>query len=832
MSAFRPPGTSNRPLYSSMGRSLNSRTGIPGTATRSTNSEGRPMTSVSGAGYHGMMDHRIFDPLNVGKGQAAPLAEKTENSSEEKAKELEKSVHRLLEASAQAAKNYDYTAALMHAKEAGKNERTLCKFRENHGMVDHINVDLTYSICLNLADAYYHNKMHDDALNAYQLLLKNKQYPHSTRVRVNIGNIYYEQKKYTMATKMYRRALDQVPTSGKELRCKIHRNIGNAFVKLGMYDDAIRNYKSAMEGSIDMQTAFNLLLCLYTFGDKNEIKRHFIKMITIPLFSGSSAEEEEEAEDIFEKPLSVDFGDNNIYCEEVKKRKEYRDEKLLQAARLIAPIIDDSDDWVAGYKWVIEQVKQENESVSSKLEIDLAMTLMRKGDFEESISVLKSFEKKDSVLKSMAAINLSFIYFLEGDYMQAEKHADLAIVHDRYNAKGLVNKANCLYLAGEYSRAKELYLEAVGVEADCVEAIFNLGLVNLRLNSYNEAHGAFDKLQTILPNIPEALYNIGSIYDKSNDKNDLEQAAKTFEMLLSKISSDAHLCSKIAQIYEKLEDENTACHWQSESFRKYPSSLAVISWLGVWYVKREMYDQAIEYFECAAKVQPSEVKWRLMVASCHRRLGDLHKSLDIYKQLLKLQRQLSKDNLSPVADIIAERESADREEAVKYEQSIVDIDNKIAASDEFLQSTEVKAMLATLSAREAQKSPVRNTSANHGGIPVTNHRWIDSEQDVRKKNFDQNQDARHNQRHEENSNVRITSDRNENYRGNRSFKDIRTNRNIVDNRSGREDISRNTRKPNNDGSSKRTRDVNDLFEEYTSRNKERAANRPRVLAQY
>lgn len=39
----------------------------------------------------------------------------------------------------------------------------------------------------------------------------------------------------------------------------------------------------------------------------------------------------------------------------------------------------------------------------------------------------------------------------------------------------------------------------VGVEADCVEGLYNLGLVNLKLNAEQEAHNAFDKLHTILP---------------------------------------------------------------------------------------------------------------------------------------------------------------------------------------------------------------------------------------------------------------------------------------------------------------------------------------------
>lgn len=290
MSAFKPPGTSTqRQLMSSMGRAaIGSRAGIPGSRMgmmmAGGQNEGRPMTSVSGAGYQGMKDNnRVFDPLNIAKGHAAPLSEKTENSMEEKAKEMEKSVHRLFEASAEAIAMKDMTLGLEKAKEAGKAERALCKFRENHGLVEQINLDLTYSVCFNLGNAYYHNKMYEDAINTYQLVIKNKQYPHSARLRINMGNIYFDQKKFPLAIKMYRMAIDQIPSTGKELRCKIFRNIGNTFVRLGQFQDAIDSYESAMIGSMDIQTAFNLLVCLYARGDKEKMKRHFMKMVTMPV---------------------------------------------------------------------------------------------------------------------------------------------------------------------------------------------------------------------------------------------------------------------------------------------------------------------------------------------------------------------------------------------------------------------------------------------------------------------------------------------------------------------------------------------------------------------
>ena len=70
-----------------------------------------------------------------------------------------------------------------------------------------------------------------------------------------------------------------------------------------------------------------------------------------------------------------------------------------------------------------------------------------------------------------AATNLSFIYFHEADYQNAIKYADLAMKHNRYNAKALVNKGNCMFMRGDLEHARSMYQEAMGAEADCLEAI-------------------------------------------------------------------------------------------------------------------------------------------------------------------------------------------------------------------------------------------------------------------------------------------------------------------------------------------------------------------------
>jgi len=78
---------------------------------------------------------------------------------------------------------------------------------------------------------------------------------------------------------------------------------------------------------------------------------------------------------------------------------------------------------------------------------------------------------------------------------------------------------------------------------------------------------------------------------------------------------------------------NQAFHYHLESYQHYPVSLDVISWLGVWYVKSELYEKAIHFFDRAAQIQPDEVKWQLMVTSCYRRMHNYQKALELYEQV-------------------------------------------------------------------------------------------------------------------------------------------------------------------------------------------------------
>ncbi|KAJ7395131.1 Intraflagellar transport protein 88 like protein [Pitangus sulphuratus] len=153
---------------------------------------------------------------------------------------------------------------------------------------------------------------------------------------------------------------------------------------------------------------------------------------------------------------------------------------------------------------------------------------------------------------------------------QATNYADLAINSDRYNPAALTNKGNTVFANGDYEKAAEFYKEALRNDSLCTEALYNLGLAYKKLNRMDEALDFLLKLHAILPN-------------------------------------------------------------SAQSYRYFPSNIEVIEWLGAYCIDTQFCEKAIEYFERAALILPTQVKWQLMVASCYRRSGNYQKALEKYK---------------------------------------------------------------------------------------------------------------------------------------------------------------------------------------------------------
>uniref|UniRef100_A0A8C6H3Z9 Intraflagellar transport protein 88 homolog n=1 Tax=Mus spicilegus TaxID=10103 RepID=A0A8C6H3Z9_MUSSI len=312
-----------------------------------------------------------------------------------------------------------------------------------------------------------------------------------------------------------------------------------------------------------------------------------------------------------------------------RERKAMAEKYIMTAAKLIAPVIEAS--FAVGYNWCVEVVKaSQYVELANDLEINKAITYLRQKDFNQAVDTLKMFEKKDSRVKSAAATNLSFLYYLENEFAQASSYADLAVNSDRYNPSALTNKGNTVFANGDYEKAAEFYKEALRNDSSCTEALYNIGLTYKKLNRLDEALDSFLKLHAILRNSAQVLCQIANIYELMEDPN---QAIEWLMQLISVVPTDSQALSKLGELYDSEGDKSQAFQYYYESYRYFPSNIEVIEWLGAYYIDTQFCEKAIQYFERASLIQPTQVKWQLMVASCFRRSGNYQKALDTYKEI-------------------------------------------------------------------------------------------------------------------------------------------------------------------------------------------------------
>ncbi|XP_033225474.1 intraflagellar transport protein 88 homolog [Belonocnema kinseyi] len=590
----------------------------------------RPMTAVRGAGYTSS-SRQPFDPLNMGsssRGPAPPLESDKENTPEEKIKTAERRIMELIESSAEAACEKNMTVALERAREASSRERALIRLQEQAGLSDNHNLDLTFAVLFNLASQYANNELYTEAVATYQAITRNKMFSNSARLKVNMGNIYFKMGQLPQAIKMYRMALDQAPTAYKDLRIKIMHNIGMLFVQMGRLEDAATSFEWVMRERPEFKAGLHAVLCHFALSHRDKMKRGFLELLEVQLNIDEEDKYSISTDDLAANMLNEVMKNDDLSKLEEELKLE-AEKSILNAANLIAPVIEDT--LTAGFAWCVDAIKSSAYStLAADLEINKAMVFLHNRETQLAIDTLKVFENRDSKVVSSASTMLSFIYYLQGDYDQAEKCGESARKADSYNAAAYVNLSACAIKKGELERARELLLCALDSDASHVQALYNLGLVYKKQNMHEEALECFWKLRTIVHYDPQTLYQIGHLYQLLND---VDQAAEWYNQLLGIIPSDPGVLQKLGEMYDTIDDKQQAYQFYSDSYRFYPANFEVIDWLGSYFISMQVAEKAMIYFERAIELAPDEPRWRLLVAACLRRTGQFHKALTEYQNI-------------------------------------------------------------------------------------------------------------------------------------------------------------------------------------------------------
>ncbi|XP_043271639.1 intraflagellar transport protein 88 homolog isoform X2 [Venturia canescens] len=536
----------------------------------------------------------------------------------------------LIESSAMAESENDMKVALERAREASSRERILIRLQEQTGLSDNHNVDLTFAVLFNLAIQYSNNEMYTEAIATYQAITRKKVFRDSARLKVNMGNIYVKIGQLSQAIKMYRMALDQATAAHKDLRIKIMHNIGMLFVQMGRLEEAANSFEWVMRERAEFKAGLHAILCHFALSHRDKMKRDFLELLEVQLNIDQedkySMSTDDVAANILNEVIKVDE------LSKLEKEMKLEAEKtILSAAKLIAPVIEDT--LSAGFAWCVEAIRSSAYGpLAADLEINKAMVFLHNRETSLAIETLKAFENRETKANSAASTMLSFIYFLRGDYDQSERYAEAARKADSYNAAAYVNLSACAIKKGELETSRELLLCALDSDASHIQALYNLGLVYKKQSMYEEALECFWKLRNIVRHDPQTLYQIGHLYQLMND---FDQAAEWFNQLLGIIPSDPGVLQKLGEMYDNLGDKQQAYQYYSDSYRFYPANFEVIDWLGSYFISMQVAEKALAYFERAVELAPDQPRWRLLVAACLRRTGQFHKALTEYQDIHK-----------------------------------------------------------------------------------------------------------------------------------------------------------------------------------------------------
>ena len=333
-----------------------------------------------------------------------------------------------------------------------------------------------------------------------------------------------------------------------------------------------------MNEHADFKPGFNLILCYYALNDTERMRKSFLKLLNVS--SGVDEEKYNTISDNKSEQSLREIIQNDPLRQVERQRKSLAEKTIVNAAKIIAPKIEDS--FAAGFDWCVNQVKQSQYiELANDLEIHKALTHLKERDFESAIQILKNFEKKDSNVKSQAANNLAFIYFLQQKYPESSAYASKALSADKYNPAALVNKGNCVALSGDWQSAGEYYNEALKVDAECTEALFNLGLASKKMNKFDNALEAFHKLQQIQRKNPQVMFQIADIYRLIEDSG---ASVDWLKHALSISQTDPSLLQELGNLHDNEGDKSAAFQYHYDAYKGiysyicFPYKLRYIYW--------------------------------------------------------------------------------------------------------------------------------------------------------------------------------------------------------------------------------------------------------------
>jgi len=218
-----------------------------------------------------------------------------------------------------------------------------------------------------------------------------------------------------------------------------------------------------------------------------------------------------------------------------------------------------------------------------------------------------------------ARLNLGTIYMNLERFEDARKEFLEAVRIDSTSAAACSKLARVYWKEGRRDIAWELYTRAIDLDPRNPETYLNLALLQLNAGGRAEARKLMERAIDVDPGYALTYYHLGKTY---MEEGDMEKALELYGKHISLDSTALDARFEMAVALDRVGRLEEALRHLLCICEERPDDVGVMNNIGVIYSKRGEFDQAVQTFEKALKVDPNQPGVLVNAARAHYRLGD------------------------------------------------------------------------------------------------------------------------------------------------------------------------------------------------------------------
>ena len=433
-------------------------------------------------------------------------------------------------------------------------------------------------------------------------------------VYINLGITFLRQKNYEEAIKNFRQAIHV-----DKYNSKAYALWASALSEIGDLKGAIDIYKLAQKyDSRDPDIYLNWGISLAKAGKKKEAREKFKKSVSLnpinPVTSflwGLVLYEEGEYQEAISK-----FSHSSIYSQD-----KYDSTYYIALCHLKL------NNYKSAIKYAQEALKINN--TCSDAYIILADAYLKTCEEEKCLQAFIDANEKAQVSTQFFinwGLALQHYHYID----TAREKLNYALTLEPNNTVIIFNLGVNYLLSKEYTQAEEFFLKVLEIMPEHAQALFNLGALAFDKGDCRQALEYYKKSLQLDKKNTRIYYNMANCYYKLDE---LDEAARYFKKcieycpdLTQAYISYAHLLAETGEDIEAQRKARSAYLMDKDSCY---TNFAV----GAVYLKLKKFDDALERFENAIKINPDYHIASLGIAEVHCRRGEYEKAFLVLDSL-------------------------------------------------------------------------------------------------------------------------------------------------------------------------------------------------------